>query len=152
LSPKRNNWRFLVWGVVVLLASTLAAPAKKASLDELKEKLKSATRPDDKASLATQIAEAQVDAADKLFKQGKFEEGQQAVSEVASYTQQAHDAAIVTGRRLKNLEISVRKMAHRLTDIKRQLTFEEQAPVQAAVDQLEKIRTDLLNRMFKAGK
>jgi len=152
LSPRKNNWRFLYCCLAVLLASTLASSAKKASVDELKEKLKAATRPDDKASLATEIAEAQVDAADKLYKQGKYEEGQNAVSEAASFAQQAHDAAIVTGHRLKNLEISVRKMAHRLTDMKRQLSFEEQAPVQAAVDQLEKIRTDLLNRMFKAGK
>jgi hypothetical protein len=137
---------------VLLLGGALAAPAKKASIDELKEKLKNATRPDDQASLAIQIAEAQVDAADKLYKQGKYEEGQKAVSEAASYAQQSHDAAITTGHRLKNIEISVRKMAHRLTDMKRQLTFDEQAPVQAAVDQLEKIRTDLLHRMFKADK
>jgi hypothetical protein len=136
----------------MLLAAALAAPANKASIDELKEKFKNATRPDDKASIALQIAEAQVDAADKFYKQGKYDEGQQAVSEAASYSQQAHDAAILTGHRLKNVEISVRKMAHRLADMKRQLTFEEQAPVQAAVEQLEKIRTDLLNRMFKADK
>jgi len=36
--------------------------------------------------------------------------------------------------------------------VKRPLSLEEQAPVQAAIDQLEKIRTDLLNKMFKGGK
>lgn len=138
--------------MAVLLASTLTASAKKASIDELKERLKNATRPDDRAKLAIQIAEGQTDAADKLFKQGKFDEGQKAVAEVASFAQQAHDSAIVTGHRLKDIEISVRKMAYRLTDMKRQLTFDEQAPVQAAIDHLQNIRTDLLNHMFKADK
>ena len=39
-------------------------------------------------------------------------------------------------------------MAHRLIDIKRTLAFDNQAPVQEAADTLEKLRTDVLNRMF----
>jgi hypothetical protein len=43
-------------------------------------------------------------------------------------------------------------MAHKLDDIKRPLSLEDAAPVQAAIGELEKIRTDLLNKMFKGGK
>ena len=39
-------------------------------------------------------------------------------------------------------------MSHRLGDIKRTLPFESQPTVQEAVERLDKIRTDLLNRMF----
>ena len=93
-----------------------------------------------------------MDGADKLYRENKMEEAQKAVADAVTYSGQARDAASVTGHRLKNTEIGVRKMIHRLTDVKRQLTYEDQAPVQAAIDQLEKIRTDLLNRMFKGGK
>jgi len=78
----------------------------------------------------------------------KVEEAQAAIEEVVSYAGQAGDAVSRSGRRVKNTEIALRKMAHRLTDIKHTLASENQAPVQAAVDSLEKIRTDLLNRMF----
>jgi len=70
------------------------------------------------------------------------------VQDVVSYSQQAGEAVRQTGRRLKNTEIALRKMARRLTDIKHGLPSDDQPPVQAAIDTLEKIRTDLLNSMF----
>ena len=39
-------------------------------------------------------------------------------------------------------------MAHKLRDMKRTLSFEDQAPVQDAIDRLEHVRTDLLTKMF----
>jgi hypothetical protein len=137
--------------MIVLSAALAAAGSKDASLEELKARLESA-RPDDKVQICLTIAERQVTAADQLFREGKNEDAQAAVRDVVTYSGQARDAASVTGHRLKNTEIEVRKMAHRLSDIERPLALEEQAPVQAAIDQLEKIRTDLLNRMFKGGK
>ena len=47
----------------------------------------------------------------------------------------------------------MRKMAEKFRDVKRSLPFEDQAPVQQAMISLEKMRTDLLARMFgKKGK
>jgi hypothetical protein len=43
-------------------------------------------------------------------------------------------------------------MAAKLRDIKRSLNFDDQAPVQAAADRLENLRTDLLSHMFGKGK
>lgn len=39
-------------------------------------------------------------------------------------------------------------MTHRLADIKRTLAFENQLPVQTAIEALEKVRTQLLDSMF----
>jgi hypothetical protein len=39
-------------------------------------------------------------------------------------------------------------MADKLRDIKRTLAFEDQPPVQQAIDRLEDIRTTLLKEMF----
>lgn len=152
MNRRRNNW--LLRPLVVLTLLAVAAPAlgKEKSVEELKARYQQASKPDEKASLAIQIAEIQVDAADQLIRQGKIDEGQKDIADGIRYAVQARDAAVATGHHLKNIEISVRKMAHRLTDMKRQLTYDDQAPVQAAIDQLEKIRTDLLSRMFKGGK
>jgi hypothetical protein len=134
------------------LTIAFTAYAKEKSIEELKAKLQSATRPDDKASLSMQIAEREVDAAERLFKDDKSDAAQKAVADCVHYSEQARDNAGLTGHRLKKIEISVRKLAYRLTDLKRELTYEDQAPVQSAIDQLEKIRTDLLDRMFKLKK
>jgi hypothetical protein len=136
----------------IILGITLAVTGrpfvpKELSLEQLKARVQNA-KPDERANLCAQIAEREVDAADKLYTDGKVEEAEAAIRDVVSYSQQAGDAAGQTGHHLKNMEIAMRKMGHRLTDIKRGLPFENQAAVQAAVDTLEKIRTDLLNRMF----
>ena len=117
------------------------------TVEELKNRLQNA-RPEEKVGIALEIAEKQVASADKLYSAGKADEAQAAVKDVVSYARQAGEAAGQTGHRIKNTEISLRKMAHRLADIKRTVTYDDQPPIQSAIDSLEKIRTDLLNRMF----
>jgi hypothetical protein len=90
--------------------------------------------------------------ANESYKAGRSEQGQSAVEDVVRCAGKARDAAIQSGKRLKDTEIIVRKMAEKLRDIKRTLNFEDQAPVQNAVDQLETIRTELLSHMFGKGK
>jgi hypothetical protein len=144
-----RTWRLLL--MIVASVALAAAGSKDLSLDELKARLDTA-KPDDQVQICVTIAERQVAAADALFKQNKPDEAQAAVRDVVTYAGRARDAAGVTGHRLKSTEIDVRKMAHKLSDVKRPLPLEDQTPVQAAIDQLEKIRTDLLNKMFKGGK
>ena len=74
--------------------------------------------------------------------------GAAALQDVVTYSKKATDASIATGKRLKNTEITLRKMAEKFRDIKRSVAFEDQAPLQAAVDALENMRTDLLSAMF----
>lgn len=139
-----------ITGLVLLtFAGVLSANAfsKELSLDELKARLQNA-KPDERAHLFVEIAERQVESADKLYTGGKADEAEAALHDVVTYSQQASEAAGQTGHRLKNTEIAMRKMAHRLSDIKRGLAFEDQGKVQAAVDTLDKIRTELLSRMF----
>jgi len=138
--------------VVVSLAVLASAISKDSPLEELKARLQSTNNPDEKAKLCVAIAERQVANADRLFQAGNSNQAQAAVSDVVTYAGQARDAADVTGHRAKDTEIAMRKMIHRLTDMKRSLSFEDQGPVQSAIDQMEKMRTDLLNRMFKSTK
>lgn len=139
-----------IWGTILLVAVAIASCSgfpSQASVEDLKARLQNA-RPDERAGISLEIAERQVTAADKLYNDGKVDEAQAAIKDVVSYAGQAGEATAQTGHRIKNTEIAMRKMAHRLRDMKRSVTFENQATLQSAIDALEKIRTDLLDKMF----
>jgi len=109
-------------------------------------------RVEDRPALCVEVAERQLKSADELYTAGKPDEARTAVKDVVSYSEKAHDAAIESGKKVKNTEIAFRKMAAKLRDIKRSLNFDDQAPVQAAADRLESLRTELLSHMFGKGK
>jgi len=132
----------------ILLATYLAFAAKQETLQELMARCDSA-KVDDRPALCAEIAERQLKSADELYTAGKVDEARSAVKDVVTFSEKAHDAAIQSGKRVKNTEIEFRKMAAKLRDIKRTVNFEDQEPIQAAADRLEALRTDLLTHMFK---
>jgi len=136
---------------VVLLAASWAVAAKDLSLQELEAKVEAAPV-EDRPQLYVEIAERQLAAASEHYKTGEAEKAREAVNDVVLYSGKARDASIQSGKKLKNTEISVRKMALKLRDIQRTVNFEEQPPVQAAADQLENMRSELLAHMFGKGK
>lgn len=140
-----RNWApifaFLIAAVAVSFAS------KEETVQQLISKAEAA-RVEDRPGLYLRAAELRLKAADQLYEAGKPEEGRNAVADVVSFSQKAVDAATQSGKKLKGAEITIRKMAERLTDMKRTLSFEDQAPVQDAVDRLQRMRSDLLARMF----
>ena len=142
-----------IWRIIalVLVVGLTAFARKEETLEQLKARVDSAA-PEQRVGLCLEIAERQVVAADKLYTDGKSDEARAAVGEVVTYSEKARDASTQTGKKLKNAEISVRKMVSKLRDIKRTLNFEDQPPVQEAIDQLERVRSDLLARMFGNGK
>jgi len=135
--------------VFALAAGTMAA--RDESVDELKSRVQNAA-PQDRPKLCVQIAELQLRNADKLYRDGDVEQARAAVADIVTYSEQARDSAVETKKRLKNVEIAVRKVAERLRDIKRTLPYEEQPAVEHAVQRLEEIRTSLLKQMFSKEK
>jgi hypothetical protein len=136
---------------VLLATSLLALASKQETLQELMARAESA-RVEDRPALCVEIAERQLKSADELYTAGKVDDARTALKDVVTYSEKAHDAAIQSGKRVKNTEIDFRKMAAKLRDIKRSLNFDDQAPLQAAADRLESLRTDLLSHMFGKGK
>jgi len=134
-----------------LATSLLALAYKTETLQELMARAESA-KVEDRPALCVEIAERQLKSADELYTAGKVDEARAAVQDVVAYSEKAHDAAIQSGKKVKNTEIALRKMAVKLRDMKRSLNFDDQAPVQAAADRLESLRTDLLSHMFGKGK
>src|SRR6266852_343402 len=99
------------------------------------------------------MARQQAETADKLYQAGDPDAANAALSDVVTYSEKASDAAGRTGKTLTATEIALRKMAEKFSDVKHNLPFDDQAPVQEATDRLEKMRTDLLPAMFgKKGK
>jgi hypothetical protein len=144
--------RFRISITAILLAtSCLTFAFKQESLQEQIARA-DAARIEDRPGLYVDIAERQLKSADELYTSGKVENAQTALKDVVTYSEKAHDTAIQSGKKLKNAEIAFRKMAAKLRDIKRNLNFDDQAPVGAAADRLENLRTDLLSHMFGKGK
>ena len=135
--------------IPALLAISIIAFASRAeTLQELIARA-DAAKPADRPALYVEVAERQLESADKLYTAGKVDDAQTAVRDVVAYSEKAHDAVIQWDKKIKGVEISLRKMAARLRDIQRTVNFDDQAPVQAAASRLESLRTDLLTHMFK---
>ena len=137
--------------ISILLLTVLFAPAGLAGTEETLEQLiarAEAAHPQDRGGLYLQIARRQADVADKFYEGGNIEAGSSAVADVVKYCGKASDTAIRSGKRLKDTEIALRKMAESFRDLKHNLAFEDQAPVQQAIDRMEKMRTELLAAMF----
>jgi K+ transporter len=137
--------------VALLLVTSLAAWSRKEeTLEELTARAETANV-DERAGVCVRIAEHQLQAADKLFVESKSEEARAALDDMVKYSEKARDAATKSGKKLKPTEIAVRKMAHKLRDVKHTVSFEDQPRVQEAIEHLERVRTDLLAKMFGRG-
>jgi hypothetical protein len=135
---------------VLLALSTAAWARKEENLQQLKAHAQNGS-PDEKISACLEIAERQLTALDGFYTAGNPDQARAALDDIVGYLEKSRDVAVQSGKKLKPSEITTRKIVHKLRDIKRTLAFEDQPPVDAAVDRLEKIRTDLLSRMFTKG-
>jgi polyhydroxyalkanoate synthesis regulator phasin len=140
------NIRALVFALLIITVAAAFA-REEETVAELISKAEAA-KVEDRPGLYLRAAKLQLKAADDLYSEGKPDQARHVVEDVVTYSQKAVEAAVKSGKKLKNSEIAIRKMAERLNDIKRSLSFEDQAPVQAAVDRLQHMRTDLLSKMF----
>jgi hypothetical protein len=132
---------------VVLLAATVVLAHKNENVDQLKQRAEKA-KPEDQPPLFAEIAEQEADAADKKYADGDSAAAAAALAEVVKYSEAARDASVKTGKHLKKTEIAMRKIVSHLGEMKHAATVEDQPTIQDAIDRLEKVRTDLLNRMF----
>jgi len=142
-----RSW-WLTLSLVLCLASPLAA--RKETVPDLLARVQAAAEKD-RPRLYIKLARLRLEDADHLYHNRQPGQARAAVEDIVGYADQAYTAADHSGKRLKDTEISIRKIADKLRDIRRGLEFEDQAPVQAAVDHLEELRTKLLTRMFGKG-
>jgi hypothetical protein len=131
--------------LLMMLAGVCVGVAQNAA--DLKARA-DASHGGEQAKLCLEYAHMQLEAADKLFTNGDADQGQTGIQEVVAYSRKAADAASSSGKHLKETEIKLRKLAERMHDIAETLAFEDRQPVRDAVDQLQKIRSDLMVKMW----
>jgi len=138
---------------VTLLLALVAGVCHAAdeSVEALKSRLQNAPL-QDRPNICMEIAQRQLQNADKFYTEGAVGDARLAVEDIVTYSEKARDAAKESKKHLKHVEIAVRKIAEKLTDIKRTLAFEDQPPVEQAIQRLQDIRTLLLKEMFKKEK
>ena len=144
-------WRMAALGLglaVLAVASTLSA--EQPTIEQLKEKVANASA-SDRPGLCIHVAERQLEVADRFYVAGDSERAQAALVDVVGFSEQAGDSSIQSHKHEKQSEIAIRKMAHKLADIKHTVSHEDQAQVQITIDRLQKIRDDLLDAMFPKG-
>lgn len=136
--------------LLLLLACAVAAAADKPeSLDALKQRVGSAKPGKERIELCLKVARQQMSAADHMFDAGDAAKAQAAVQDVISYGLRAITEARETRKRMKETEISIRKLTEHMNDLERTLAYDDRAPVAAAVKQLDSARSELLAAMFK---
>ncbi|MFY9676697.1 MAG: hypothetical protein WAK13_19710 [Terriglobales bacterium] len=141
--------RFLLWFFFFALAAT--SVARDETVAELKARLENG-HSDERVELCVRIAKLQMKAADKLYTEGHVDQARAAVEDVSAYFEKARDAAIENKSHLKNVEIDARKTSEKMRDLKRTLAFEDQGPVDQAIQRIEAVRTVLLQEMFSNKK
>jgi hypothetical protein len=134
--------------IAVLFAVAAHASDKKDTLEQLKARAET-TEGKHQIELLTEIADRQLKAADDAYSAGNVDQGLAAVKDVVDYGVRAAHEATSTGKRMKQTEIALRKIADRLDNISKSVDFDSRPPVVDAVRKLEAARNDLLFRMFK---
>jgi hypothetical protein len=145
-------WRIAAFGLVL---SMLAVPLSlmggvPPTIEELKARVANASVAD-RPGLCVQISELQTDAADRFYIAGDSAKAQAALADVVAFSELARDYSIQSHKHEKQSEIAIRKMAHKLADIKHMVSHDDQAQVQNTIDRLQRIRDDLLAAIFPKG-
>ncbi len=141
---KRN---LLILAGLLLLVCGAAAKKKDLPIEELKAKAEAETG-DHKPLLYAEVVHREIEDANQLFVEGDVEKAQATIKDAILYAGKARDAALARPHKLKDTEIHLRKVEHRLNDIRRTLALEDQPEVQDAADQIAGMRKQLLDTMF----
>ena len=137
-----------IWGTVFLIAVLSASAFSEAeTVAQLVDRAK-ASPIDRQPGIYIRAAQQQLKLASQLYNDGKPDEAAAGLNDMVAYSDYASDTATKSRKHVKNVEIDLRKMSEKLRDIKRTLNFEDQPPVQVAMDHLENLRTNLLGLMF----
>ena len=147
MSKRCRSWVALCAPLMLLGLMASAARAAEVTVDDLKQRLEHTPVPE-KPGLCLQIAHLQLGAATKFYSANDPEKASDALGDVALYCERAGNAAIESRSHEKQTEISVRKLIHRLTDMRRAAVQEDQGAIKSATDRLERVRDSLLAAMF----
>lgn len=120
-------------------------------LDTLKAEAEKATG-GHQAKLYAELADRLVDVADQQFNQGNSVQGHATVQEVLEDASKAHDLALRTHDKRKEVEILLRQTQRHLDNVKRTLAAEDRPALEEVEKKLAELRQELLDSMFAPKK
>jgi hypothetical protein len=137
--------------VFLLVLVAVSAGAAQKSIEELKARAEKATG-GEQAKLYADLAELLVTQSDQQFTQGDSVHGQATVQEILEDAVKAHDLAIASRDKRKEVEIRLRNTQRRLESLKRTLALVDRPPLDEAEKKLANLRQELLESMFAPKK
>lgn len=136
--------------LLILLVGAAASARTEPTIEELKARVSSASV-GEKAKICLEIAEKQLNAADKQYTADDIENAKTSLTDVVAFTELARDYSLQSHKHQKQTEIAVRSMTRKLNDLVHVVGREEQGPLKEAIQHLERVRDDLLAAMFPKG-
>jgi hypothetical protein len=133
---------------LLVIASCACAVAEDENLGQLKQRAASASG-GEQARLCIDVARLELKEADSAYNQGEVDKAQSAVADIVTYSEEATQAASSSGKNLKHIELALRGISSKLSDIRRSVNFEDRPPLEEAVNRIESMRSELLAKMFK---
>jgi hypothetical protein len=132
--------------IFVLLLSALAF-ARERTLEQLKADAEKA-HGGHQAELYSQLALRTVEVADQEFAEGQSVKAQQTIQECFAYATKAHDIALSTRKKRKEVEISLRMTQRRIENVRRTLSVEDRPALEKVEKKLADFRQDILDSIF----
>ncbi|MBZ5683934.1 MAG: hypothetical protein LAP86_02760 [Acidobacteriia bacterium] len=139
-----------VFLLAIVLAGSTATARTEPTVEELKARV-SAANVGDKAKICLEIAEKQLNAANKQYTADDIEKAQTSLTDVVAFSELARDYSLQSHKHQKRTEIAIRSMTRKLNDLLHVVGREEQGPLKEAIKHLERVRDDLLAAMFPKG-
>jgi hypothetical protein len=136
---------------ILLLLTALGFAKDQKSLDQLKAEAEKASG-GHQGQLYAELAQRTVDVADQQFTQGDSVQGHETVKQVLEYATKAHDLALESRKKLKEIEIYLRETQRHLANVRRTLAADDRPSVEAVEKKLADFRQDLLDAMFAPKK
>jgi len=132
----------------MMAVSVLASAKSKTpeTIEELKARAASADK-HKQTELYAELARRELDAADSTYNTDA-DKAKALVTDSAKSAELASQAALESNHRLKQTEISLRELEHRMSDVRRSWAFEDRAAFDAPIQRVETARSKLLDRMF----
>ncbi len=133
--------------LIFVLLLSLFAVAEQRTVEQLKAEAEKASG-GHQAQLYGTLAQRMVDVADQQFSEGQSVNAQESIKQSMEYATRAHDIALSTRKKLKEVEISLRLTQRRMEAVRHTLSVEDRPALEQSEKKLADYRQDILNAMF----
>ena len=137
------------WILVIFLGIALPLVAGySGNLDKLQEKAEHKDEADRGPTYADIVGEL-VDQAELQFQAGKSSQAQEMVKQASQFAEKAVASVKIKGKHIKKTEIKLRHSQRHLEQLRRSAILQDQQVLDAAIQEIESLRDELLHRMFR---